>query len=98
MTDAPPAARPDPRVHAIGTVAGAVRPSSGFAFARIQRHCRAIAQAVAAGAEPPGRVGSARAALLDRVFLRALRADPAAFRSTPADCWPARRPTSSRAS
>jgi lycopene beta-cyclase len=79
MAPAAPAARPHSRVHPIGTAAGAVRPSSGYAFARIQRHCRALARAVVTGAEPPERAGAARGALLDRVFLRALHDDPAAF-------------------
>ena len=86
---------PRPRVHPVGTGAGAVRASSGYAFARIQRHCRAVAQAVAAGREPPVAVGSARSALMDRVFLRALRDDPGAFperfralvAGTPADAF-----------
>jgi lycopene beta-cyclase len=79
MTDAPRPATKRPRVHLIGTAAGAVRPSSGYAFARIQRHCRAVAHAVTTGHDPPARPGTTRGALLDRVFLRALRDDPAAF-------------------
>jgi lycopene beta-cyclase len=68
-----------PGVHVVGTGAGAVRPSSGYAFARIQRHCRAVADAVAAGREPPSRAGPSRLAAMDRIFLQALRDDPAAF-------------------
>ena len=79
MTDRPVNATQSAGVVPVGTAAGAVRPSSGFAFARIQRHCRAVAEAVAAGREPPARVGAARLALMDRVFLRALADDPAAF-------------------
>jgi lycopene beta-cyclase len=94
MTDADFPARHGPRVHTVGTGAGAVRPSSGYAFARIQRHCRAVAEAVATGREPPP-ASAARAKLLDRVFLQALRDDPAAFpehfrrlvAGTPADAF-----------
>lgn len=63
----------------VGTSAGAVRASSGYAFTRTLRHCRAVAKAVAAGREPPRSADGVRSALMDRVFLQALREDPAAF-------------------
>ncbi len=67
------------RMLAVGTAAGAVRPSSGYAFLRVQRHSAALARALARGEPPPGRLSDPRHDALDRVFLRALIADPAAF-------------------
>ena len=73
-------AEPRPGVWAVGTAAGAVRPSSGYAFARMQRHVATVARAAAAGApSPPGGPGAPRAAVLDRLFLTALRRRPEAF-------------------
>lgn len=68
-----------PGVVAVGQAGGAVRASSGYAFARTQRHVAAVADALVAGREPPHRAGGRRAAALDAVFLQALDADPAAF-------------------
>ncbi len=79
MTDVALDLQPGPRTYAVGTGGGAVRPSSGYAFTRVQRHCRALARAVAAGVSPPARVASRRSALMDAIFLRALSDDPAAF-------------------
>jgi lycopene beta-cyclase len=67
------------RILVVGTAAGAVRPSSGYAFLRVQRHSAALARALARGEPPPGRLSDPRHDALDRVFLRALVADPAAF-------------------
>ena len=67
------------RILAAGTAAGAVRPSSGYAFMRIQRHCQALASALAHDAPAPRRLAHPRHDALDRVFLRALAADPGAF-------------------
>ena len=67
------------RILAVGTAAGAVRPSSGYAFLRVQRHSAALARALARGEPPPTRLSDPRHNALDRVFLRALIADPAAF-------------------
>jgi len=67
------------RVHAVGTAAGAVRPSSGYAFMRTQAHCRALARAVVRGEPLPQTLAPARRTLLDTVFLRALRERPGAF-------------------
>jgi len=77
-TGALPAVRA-PRLPAVGAAAGAVRPSSGYAFVRIQRHAEAVARAVVAGAPAPARLGRRRHELLDALFLRALAHDPAAF-------------------
>ncbi|WP_354700632.1 hypothetical protein DSM112329_00915 [Paraconexibacter sp. AEG42_29] len=67
------------RVWAAGLPAGAARPSSGYAFVRIQAQAAAMAQALCDGRTRPPRVGSARRDALDAVFLRALDADPPAF-------------------
>jgi len=67
------------RIAAVGAAAGAVRPSSGYAFARLQRHVRAVARAVAVGAPLPVRLTTPRGAVLDALFLRALRADAGGF-------------------
>ncbi len=67
------------RTTAVGIAGGAVRPSSGYAFARTQGHVRALARALAAGERPPSRVGAERVGPLDAVFLRALAARPDAF-------------------
>ena len=73
-------AEPLPCVWSVGTSAGAVRPSSGYAFARIQRHAQAVARAVASGAaRPPAPPGSRRGLELDRIFLAALARRPGAF-------------------
>ncbi|WP_372791754.1 lycopene cyclase family protein [Paraconexibacter sp.] len=64
------------RVWTAGTGAGALRPSSGYALARIQRHAAALAQAVVAGRPAPPGLGSSRRAPLDAVLLRALRDAP----------------------
>ena len=60
------------RVHAVGAAAGAIRPSSGYAFTRTQRHVEAVAAALVADRPPPRGLGPARLALADRVFLTAL--------------------------
>ncbi len=64
-------------VVAVGAAAGAIRPSSGYAFSRIQRQVAALAAQLAAGRPPTATAGPARLELLDRVFLFALagRAD-----------------------
>lgn len=73
-------AEPLPRVWSVGTAAGAVRPSSGYAFARIQRHAKAVGRAAASGAgRPPPAPGSRRGLELDRLFLTALAQRPGAF-------------------
>jgi lycopene beta-cyclase len=68
-----------PRLAAVGAAAGAVRPSSGYAFVRLQRHVGAVATAVAAGRPMPAGPQGGRRAALDRVFLHALRAGAPAF-------------------
>lgn len=63
----------------VGTAAGALRPSSGYAFIRTQRQVARLADAFAAGRPAPSPVERRREAELDRVFLEALRADPPGF-------------------
>lgn len=81
MTAARLPARRGERTSAIGTAGGAVRPSSGYAFSRIQAHVTAVADAVATGRPLPARAGHPRRTALDHVFLKALRSHPAAFPS-----------------
>ncbi len=63
-------------VHAVGAAAGAIRPSSGYAFSRTQRHVAGVATALVADRPPPADVAPTRLALLDRVFLTALAGRP----------------------
>lgn len=63
----------------IGGPAGAVKASTGYAFARIQRHSAALASAFADGSDvsrAPGPRSSRWYAALDRALLTALREDP----------------------
>jgi lycopene beta-cyclase len=71
--------RQSSRLIPVGTAAGAVRPSSGYAFVRTQRQVAALADRVVAGRPSAPRIGRRRDAFLDRVFLEVLQADPAAF-------------------
>ncbi len=73
------AAKQTPRVWAAGLPAGAARPSSGYAFVRIQRQVAAIARALCDGRRTPPRVSPPRTDALDEVFLQALDADPPSF-------------------
>ncbi len=69
------------RVTPIGLAGGAARPSSGYAFLRIQRQARALALRVAAG-DDSGEggalrpLGSRKYHFFDAVFLRALADRP----------------------
>jgi lycopene beta-cyclase len=65
-----------PGLYTLGAAAGAIRPSSGYAFTRIQRHASQIAVALVAQRPPPARVSRPRHDLLDRVFLHALAHTP----------------------
>ncbi len=70
----------DGRVFFIGTPGGCSKPSSGYTFARIQKQCRQIADAVKAGTLEQFRETPAhRYRFFDSVFLQALRDDPGAF-------------------
>ncbi len=64
------------RTYSIGMLGGESRPSTGYTFLRIQRYCRALAENVVAGREPPKRVEAVRYELLDKVFLRFMEQHP----------------------
>ncbi len=64
-------------LHAIGIRGGRIKPSSGYAFLRIQRHSRAIAQALRAGRPVPDKAEPRLWSVMDAVFLRALRSPDA---------------------
>ncbi len=66
---------PNKRVVDIGTRGGRIKPSSGYAFLRIQRQSKALAQALAAGSRLPSRFESPLYSVLDSIFLRALQRD-----------------------
>ncbi|WP_369197137.1 lycopene cyclase family protein [Streptomyces djakartensis] len=92
MTDGRFPRRAGRSVFRIGTAGGATRPATGYTFATVQRHSRAVATALREGRDrlppPHGR----RALAMDAVLLRALdtgRVDGPAFftglfRRTPA--------------
>lgn len=64
------------RTYSIGMLGGESRPSTGYTFLRIQRYCRALAESVVAGREPPERIEAVRYKLLDKVFLRFMSEHP----------------------
>ncbi len=74
------------RVYSIGLAGGAARPSSGYAFMRIQQRCRSLARTVGYDSRKyekhSCRTHSARQAaattLLDRIFLQAMQQNPGA--------------------
>jgi lycopene beta-cyclase len=84
MTDIPPVqltGRHDDRwhpegTHRVETVIGTTRPSSGYGFARSNRHSRAIARHLASGTPVPELRDRPRTRFLDAVFLRFLRDRP----------------------
>jgi lycopene beta-cyclase len=61
------------KVVPIGLIGGSARPSSGYAFARIQRQCRGLA----VGDAPASRPAARKYDFFDAVFLRALADRPA---------------------
>lgn len=66
--------RPSPRVYRIGTVGGAAKPSTGYAFLAIQRFARDFAPRLAQDRVPePPRSRATRTEIMDRVFLAFLR-------------------------
>ncbi|MEV6654348.1 lycopene cyclase family protein [Streptomyces sp. NPDC051219] len=83
MTDARFPHRAGRSVFLIGAAGGATRPSTGYTFSAVQRHTRAIADALLSGRPPRVRPPHPlRARTLDAVFLRALdtgRVSGAAF-------------------
>ena len=85
-----------PRLFAVGAAAGALRPSTGYAFVRLRR-VRAVARAVS-GARVPAQLGRDRHRRLDALFLRALAADPSGARAHARADGRRRRRTASPAS
>lgn len=84
MTNVPAARTPSARVLRAGVAAGVAKPSTGYAFAAIQRSADALASAVLV--EPPGQAPTVRSpwtCALDEVLLsrlaRAQDAGPALF-------------------
>ncbi|MFF5978944.1 FAD-dependent oxidoreductase [Streptomyces olindensis] len=92
MTDARFPRRAGESVFRIGTAGGATRPATGYTFAAVQRHSRAVAAALHDGRATPPPPHGRRALFMDAVLLRALdtgRIDGPAFftdlfRRTPA--------------
>ncbi|CAN5740346.1 lycopene cyclase family protein [soil metagenome] len=76
MTDYAFPRRLGERAYSIGMLGGESRPSTGYTFLRIQRYCRALAENIVAGREPPRRLDPARYKLLDKVFLRFMNEHP----------------------
>jgi len=74
MTDVP--VRPDARWSAAAAVVGTTRPSSGYGFARSNRHSAVVAHHLAAGTPVPPFGDAWRTRFLDAVFLRFLRDRP----------------------
>lgn len=69
------------RVFNIGTLAGSVKPSSGYGFRRIQDHTLSLAIAYATGKmdRVPTRMALPRFEALDAVFLAAMQRHPEQF-------------------
>ncbi len=66
-------------VRSIGVASGAARPATGYAFLRIQRQCRQIAECAASGKPLPVTeqvFGSRKYDLFDEIMLRVLRKSP----------------------
>ena len=86
---------PDParNGYSLGIRGGRIKPSSGYAFLRIQRQSQQLAQALIQGAPLPQRSEPRSYGLLDTVFLKALSHQPEAapeyflrlFERTPPD-------------
>ena len=85
MASAPLRQRAGRRVWRIGVASGAARPSSGYAFGRIQRQTRQLARHIVAGtlAEQTSEradFGPRKFAVLDEIFLQVLSGDAALAR------------------
>ncbi|MEU2235089.1 lycopene cyclase family protein [Streptomyces vietnamensis] len=73
MTDALYDCRTGRSTFRIGAAGGAVRPSTGYAFAAIQRQTRAVAALLHAGREPlPPPAYPGRSLLMDAILLRGI--------------------------
>ena len=65
------------KVEPIGLCGGAARPSSGYAFLRIQRQAKQLAESIASGSDEPAEPASSlKYDLLDSIFLRVLADRP----------------------
>ena len=64
------------RVHAIGVAGGNARPSSGYAFSRIQRQTSEIARAIVQNYQIPPNVAPRKYNFFDAVFLEAIAKNP----------------------
>ncbi len=65
------------RIHSIGIAGGNARPSSGYAFHRIQRQTSEIADAIASGKSLPLNFASSKYNFFDDVFLNLIAKNPA---------------------
>ena len=73
MTAAPFVRRVDARTFRLGAAGGATRPSTGYTFSAAQRQARAVAEALARGADPcPPLPYPRRHLVMDAVLLRGL--------------------------
>jgi lycopene beta-cyclase len=64
------------RIYAIGVLGGSVRPSSGYAFSRIQRQTSEIARAIVQAKPIPQKVAPRKYGFFDTVFLQAISRNP----------------------
>lgn len=78
MTTAKLPTRLSGRVHAIGVAGGNARPSSGYAFSRIQQQTSEIARAIVRNEQIPSNVAPGKYNFFDAVFLETIAKDPAA--------------------
>ncbi len=76
MTTASRALSHGPGFHVVGAAAGAIRASSGYAFTRTQRHVQRLVDALVTGSPAPASIAPARYAILDHLFLSAMRGAP----------------------
>lgn len=60
----------------MGLGGGAARPSTGYAFARIQRQADLVARALATGRDAPGALDGVVSRFMDRVFLQVIQTVP----------------------
>ncbi len=77
MTVSKPTISADARVVPIGLAGAAARPSSGYAFVRIQRQCAQLANQLVSGAPTsPVSVASRKYDFFDSIFLQVLKDRP----------------------
>jgi len=77
MDDRPVIPNINPRTLSIGTSGGATKPTTGYTFTRIQKHCAHIVETLAKGMQPPAFPSSSfRFRLYDHLLLYILRNNP----------------------